>query len=311
MLRRVLQPSAAKTGAIVHAAAGYRIMPHIHRDVEELAEAQSSFRWSVSARNATNLQGPPRQSETMCDRLNFREARRQGKMPEKSIIRRISEFYAVDGRVQEPHYKTKWMNITIIGFDGHPYHFRLVPMPDVTLNALIDGSGMASGWMNCFQRCQNPDCQDFLHGEGCMVNVDIDTLDKLTVPSRFEYFQLANWRMINRGDIRYNTRFSCQIKLVEELDGAVFALKQFFSKSLRETAMDWGEDDNYSVAALHKSRKVEPWAPMVEEPTRRDFPITYDLLWVKDHEEVLKYKYPNYKRRDGFHTRPDVWAWWV
>lgn len=297
-------------GAITAAltARGYRIIPHLDREIEELAEVQKAGRWTLSHKQ--NLQSPPLTSEHLIDKLNLRERRRNGTWPDKSIARKMSMLYAVDGKITtvDPGYQTKWMTITIIGLDGHPYHIRLVPMPDTTLNDLIDGCGMMHGWFNYWSRCNNQDCADFIHGDGCAVNVDLETLDRLPPPGRFEYFSLAHFRSMNRGDMQFNTRFSCQMKLTEEMDGGLFACKQYYSRSLREVASDWGEMDHYATLASHKSRKIEPWAPMLEEPTKVDFPFTYEMLYAMDYEEVMKHKYPRYKRKDGFHTRPEYWA---
>ena len=187
----------------------------------------------------------------------------------------------------------------------------MYPMPEMTLNAVIDGSGMNAGYPFYWQRCLNPNCLDMNHSEGCLINVDLDTLDKLPPPGRYEYYALTHFRMMNRGDIHFTTRFSCQINISQELDGAVFAMKQIWSRSLREQVAEWGEDDTYATLALCKCRKMEPWAPMLEEPTVRDFPITGDLLWADDYEEVLKHKYPHYKRKDNFHTKPAMWAAYI
>lgn len=261
--------------------------------------------------NRPNYSEPLTSAEIMCDKLNMRERRRNGTIPEKSIARAMTQFWAKDGVLQEPHYKTKMITFTVIGFDGHPYHFRTTPMVETTLNAMIDGSGMNHGFPHMWQSCRNPNCIDLNHSDGCLINVDLDTLSKLPVPGRFEYYSLAHHRMLNRGDQSFTSRFSCQITITDELDGAVFAMKQLFSRSLREKVAEWGEDDNYATIAQHKCRKLEPWAPYVEEPTVRDFAITGDMLWADDYEEVLKHKYPNYKRKDGFHTKPSNWAAYV
>jgi len=291
------------------AARPYRIIPHIDNEIEDLAEVQKSGRWFIAHR--PSYCEPMKQSEVMTEKLNNRERRRNGTWPEKSIARRLSQYWAKDGKIQQPNHKTKWMTITVIGFDGHPYHFRVYPLQEMTLNALIDQSGMNHGWSTMWGRCFNVDCSDATHGDGCLVNVDLETLDRLAPPGRWEYFMLTHYRTMNRADVKFNVRFSCQIRLTEELDGGVFAMKQYYSRALREAAADWGEDDNWATIAAFRSKKVEPWAPMIEEPTKRDFPITPALLWAKDYEEVLKHKYPSYKRKDGFHTRPDYWSSYV
>jgi hypothetical protein len=318
MLRRHLNTAVAvgarfgaSSSAAMPVARHYRLLPHLDNEIEELAETQKAGRWFMGRK--MNYALPPKQGEIMCEKMNMRERRRNGTLPEKSIARGMTQFWAKDGKLQrpDPNYEVKWITITIIGFDGHPYKFRTTPMPEVTLNTLIDGSGMCHGWGNMWSQCRNTDCGDFLHGDGCIVNVDIDTLDKLPVPGRWEYSSLVHYRTMNRADIKYNTRFSCQLKLTEELDGGLFALKQFYSRSLREAASDWGEDDNYATLACHKCRKIEPWAPMLEEPTLRDFNIQPEMLWSMDYETVLKHKYPYYKRKDGFHTKPEYWAAYV
>ena len=306
--RRAVVPVAS---SLLQAFRGYRIVPHLDDEIEELAESQKAGRWMLAHR--ANYQAPPLPSEIMCDKLNHRERRRSGTLPEKSTARKLSMYYAEDGVVSEtnPSYTTKWMTITVVGLDGHPYKIRTVPMIDTTLNDLIDGCGIAHGWMNHWSRCNNNDCADWIHGDGCIVNVDLETLDKLPPPGRFEYYSLSQYRGMNRGDITYNTRFSCQLKVTEELDGGLFAMKNFFSRSLREVASDWGDVDMYATLSTHKCRKIEPWAPMLEEPTVKDFPFTFDMLWATDFEEIMKHKYPRYKRKDGFHTKPETWAAYV
>jgi hypothetical protein len=315
MLRRALSaPRAARAAtfaAPLAAAAqrGYRVLPHIDQEIEELAETQKAGRWFSG--HKPNYCEPMRKFEIMCDKLNNRERRRNGTWHERSIARAFSQHWAKDGKLQEPQYKTKWLTLTVVGYDGHPYHFRLHPLPDVTLNTLIDGSGMNHGWSMLWQKCNNPDCADVTHGDGCLINVDIETLDNLPVPGRFEYYALSHFRSHNRADVRFTARFSCQLKLTADLDGGVFAMKQIYARSLRESAGDWGEDDNVATVGYHKCRKIEPYAPMLEEPTVRDFPITAELLWAQDYEEVMKHKYPNYKRKDGYHTKPETWAAFV
>lgn len=311
MLRRLSPASRVSGGALfaAHQQQGrnYRILPHIDTEIEELAETQSRGRWFLS--HITSYQEPQRQSELMCDKLNLRERRRNGTLPEKSICRAMSNLWAKDGVLQQPDEasRTKWIKFTVVGFDGHPYHFRLYPMIDMSLNNLIDSTGMNHGWRTMWNRCNNHECADQYHGDGCLINVDLDTLDKLPPPSRFEYMALTHHRMHNRADVRFTARFSCQIKVIEDLDGGLFAMKQYFSRSLREMAGDWGETDIYATAACHKQKKIEPWAPMLEEPTKKDFPITWDLIWARDYESVLKQKYPSYRRKDGFHTKPEMW----
>jgi hypothetical protein len=312
MLRRVFSSSSssaiapASSALLLAAQRSYRVMPHLDNEVEELAETQKKGRWFMSYK--PNYAEPPKQSENMCDRLNQREKRRNGNLPEKSIARRMSNIFAKDGKMQKPYDKVKTIIITVIGFDGHPYHHRVVPMPDTTLNLLIDGSGMNHGWPQQWARCKNPDCSELNHSDGCLINVDLETLERLPPPGRFEYFALTHWRNLNRPDFNYTARFSCQIKLDAELDGGVFALKQWFSRSLRESVADWGEDDAFATIACHRQRKIEPWAPPLEEPTVRDFPMSAEMLFVKDYEEVMKYKYPNYRRKDGFNSRPEYWS---
>mmetsp|Transcript_71761 Transcript_71761/g.83425 ORF Transcript_71761/g.83425 Transcript_71761/m.83425 type:complete len:312 (+) Transcript_71761:40-975(+) len=311
MLRRVT--SVSTTGAAVatmlSSSRSYRLIPHIDLEIEELAETQKLGRWQISHKNT--LQQPLRKAEIMVDKLNFREKRRTGILPEKSIARKLSQVYAKDGKVQDSHYQVKLINITIVGFDGHPFHFRVPPMPDTTLNNLIDGSGMCHGHSNQWGKCNNPSCEDFNHGDGCLVNVDIETLDRLPPPNRFEYTSLAQWRMTDRADITYNTRFSCQIPIVPELDGGLFAMKQYWSRSLRESATHWFEHDNYATGAVMRSKKIEPWAPIIEEPTKRDYPITFDMLWANSYQEIMSHKDADYRRKDGFHTTPKMWAAYV
>lgn len=247
----------------------------------------------------------------MCERLNLREKRRSGILPEKSIARKLSQTYAKNGEVCEPHYKTKMITITIVGFDGHPFIFRLYPMPECNLNTLIDGSGMCHGHPNVWSKCTNADCQDWYHGDGCLVNVDLETLDRLPPPNRWEYQSLSQWRTTDRPDVTVNSRFSCQIPLVEELDGALFAVKQLWTRSLREGASNWGLVDDYATIASLRSRRIEPWAPLIEEPTKQDFAVSFDMLWAQSYQEILQATDPKYRRKDGFHTRPEQWSTFV
>ena len=299
------------TAMLLSSSRSYRVMPHIDNEIEELAETQKQGRWFMGKK--VLYCAPPKQGELMCDKLNDRERRRNGTWPEKSLARGMTQLWAKDGVLQQidAHHENKIITITVVGFDGHPFHFRIPAMPDVTLNTLIDGSGICHGWGNIWGACRNSDCGDYLHGDGCLVNVDIDTLDRLPVPGRWEYSSLTHYRSMNRADIKWNTRFSCQLKLTEDLDGGLFAMKQFYSRSLREQAADWGEDDNYATLACHKCRKIEPWAPMLEEPTMRCFNLQPEMLWLSDYESVLKHKYPRYERKDGFHTKPEYWAAYV
>ncbi|EPY33166.1 hypothetical protein STCU_02455 [Strigomonas culicis] len=184
-------------------------------------------------------------------------------------------------------------------------------MPDVTLNNLIDGSGMCHGHGGVWSKCNNTDCSDWNHGDGCMVNVDIETLDRLLPPNRWEYTSLTAWRNTDRPDISYNTRFSCQIPITAELDGAVFATKQYYTQSLREAVAGWGQTDDMATISAVRSKKIEPWAPIIEEPLKRDFPITLDMLWANSYQDIMKEMNPNYRRTDGYHTRPENWAAYV
>lgn len=307
-----LLPSlSASSASAAHrtGARSYRIIPHMYYEIEELAEVQKNGRWQVSHRNC--LQQPLKRGELMCHRLNMRELRRTGVLPEKSIARRLSQQYAVDGVVHESRTKTKWINITVVGFEGHPFHFRTYPMPDVTLNTLIDGSGMCYGSGNAWEKCSNPDCADWNHGTGCLVNVDIDTLDRLLPPNRWEYTSLTMWRNTDRADITFNTRFSCQIRLTEELDGALFALKQLSSPHLRESIKNWGRVDDAATEDSMRSKRIEPWAPIIEEPTKADFPVTLDMLWTTSYQDIMKHKNTSFRRKDGFHTKPEMWAAYV
>jgi hypothetical protein len=313
MLRRQLQshlPVRASAVAAMlpvvaaPAARSYRTVPHINYEVEELAETQRRGRWSTIQ---GNLQGPYKKAEIMCQKLNYREARRIGWLPEKSIIRKQSQFYQKDGHICEPHYKTKLINFTVVGFDGHPFYFRMPPMPTVTLNTLIDGTTMVHGQGNFWSKCTNPDCNDKSHGDGCMVNVDLETLDLLPPPSRSEYNHLAMHANMGRPDITFNTRFSCQITLSEELDGALFALKQFYSTNLRASVCNWSSTDDYGTFISMRSRKVEPWAPLIEEKLVQDFPYTIDMLWAESYQDIMAVKNPNYVRTDGTRTRPSHW----
>lgn len=294
---------------ILTALRSYRIIPHVHNEIEELAETQARGRWYISHRGC--MQQPLKKGEIMCDKLNYREKRRQGVLPEKSIARRLSQDYAVDGKFHEPAAKTRIINFTVVNFDGHPFHFRTYPMPDVTLNTLIDGSGMCHGHPHHWGKCNNPDCADWNHGEGCMVNVDLETLDRLLPPNRWEYTSLCGWRNTDRADITYNTRFSCQIPITIELDGGLFALKQLWSRSLREAVSGWGYTDDQAVVCSARSKKIEPWAPPLEQPTKVDFPITLDMLWATGYQDIMAKKYSNYKRVDGYQTKPSGWAAYV
>lgn len=301
--------ASAATAALACGTRRYRIIPHMYNEIEELAETQKGQRWYISHRNC--LQQPLKKGEIMAEKLNLREARRTGVLPEKSVARRLSQKYAVDGKIYESKSKTKLINITVINFDGHPFHFRTYPMPDVTLNTLIDGSGMCHGHATHWGKCNNPDCSDWNHGDGCLVNVDIETLDRLLPPNRWEYMSLAAWRATDRPDIVFNTRFSCQIPVTEELDGAVFALKQLWTRALRESVSDWGLVDDQGTINGARSKRIEPWAPIIEEPTLVDFPITWDMLWATGYQDIMQAKYSNYCRKDGYHTKPETWATYV
>ena len=308
MLRRaILRPTSLTASAAVAAAATrhYRVMPHINYEIEELAETQSLGRWTVMKKDF--YQAPYKRAEIMCEKLNYRERRRTGILPEKSLIRKQSQFYQKDGHVCEPHYKTKYISFTVMSFDGHPFYFRMPPMPTTTLNTLIDGCSMVQGQGNYWSKCTNPDCLDPHHGDGCMVNVDIETLDNLPPPSRWEWQSLLVGRQTDRADITFTTRFSCQILLTEEIDGALFALKQMSSSNLRATICQWGPTDDYGTISSLRSKKVEPWAPIIEEPTLRDFPLTLDMLWAQSYQDIMVHKYPNYIRTDGARTRPVYW----
>eukprot|EP00759_Apiculatamorpha_spiralis_P017948 PhF_6_TR24016/c0_g1_i1/m.33624 len=287
----------------------YRIIPHIDRDIEELADVQQYSRWKIGS--TTSYAEPERRAEQMVRKLNAREVRRRGIFPERSIARRISNTYAVDGKVCEPYYKVKMITFTVVSFDGHPFVFRMWPIPNRTINNLIDGCGMCYGYPQLWSRCLNQDCSDYNHGEGCLVNLDVDTLNKLPAPNRREYMHMTFLRRMNRGDITFNTRFSCQLRITEQMDGAVIALKQYHSRHLRAMATDWEDIDNSSLFALARQARIEPWAPPVEKPMERDFPVSLDLLWAEDYEEILQQKYPWYQRKDGFSTRPELWASYV
>jgi hypothetical protein len=296
----------APSALCVQAMRGYRIFPHLDTEVEEFAEINTPGKYYLGCRQLYN--GAPKQGEIMLEKINQRHRKRRGTYPEKAMARRLSQMYADHGKTSVTNYTVKTMLITAVGFDGHHYKMRVTPHADMTVNHLIDGSGLNYGWPQFWGRCSNYDCSDWLHGDGCLMNCDIDTLAKLPVPTRLEWSQLTHYRSLNRADAGFNARFSCQIRISEELDGAVFALKQFNSKALRGMAMDWFEVDYTATIALHKCRRVEPWAPMLEEPTMRDFPITWEMLWANDWEAIYQEKYPNYRRKDGFHTKPESWA---
>ncbi|CCW65698.1 unnamed protein product [Phytomonas sp. EM1] len=299
------------SGAAPHTTSvrAYRLVPHVNYEVEELAETQKPKRWNISHRNC--LQQPLKRAEILVEKLNLREMRRTGVLPEKSIARRMSQKYAVDGTVVESESKVKLINFTVINFDGHPFHFRVYPMPDVTLNTFIDGTGMCHGHPHHWGKCNNLDCAEWNHGDGCLLNVDLDTLDRLLPPNRWEYTSLTAWRALDRPDISYNSRFSCQIPITAELDGAVFALKQLWSRALRESVSDWGLVDELATVAMARSKSIEPWAPPLEEPTKVDFPITLDMLWATSYQEIMQKKYSNYRRKDSYHTKPQFWAAYV
>jgi len=176
-------------------------------------------------------------------------------------------------------------------------------MPETSLNTLIDGTGMCFGNPSWWSKCSNPDCQDPKHGDGCMVNIDIDTLDRMLPPSRNEYAQLRLGRLNDRPDVSYTTRFSCQIPLTEELDGALIALKQLASPGLRGRTAGWSTQDDYATVAVHRSQRIEPWAPLIEEPTL-GIPYSFDMLWAGSYQEILKMKDPGYRRTDGCATYP-------
>lgn len=290
-----------------HSRRHYRIMPHVDNEIQELAEMNRQGRWFAPAANYCE---PMRNCELLCDMLNSREARRTGQWPERAISRDLSQTYAKDGVVQEPGeaYKVKPIQFTILGIDGHPYHIRMPCAPDITLSDVIDQSGVADGWKpNQFAVCgAGPDGGTVFHEAGCLINIDIDTLDKMLPPTRWEHQQLQFYRDNDRPDVTYTSRFACCVKITEELDGAVVAMKNHINKSLRAKSMGFGEDDNYATISLHKSRKLEPWAPMVEEPTARDFPITPGLLWARSWQDIYKHKYKDYVRHDGHHSHPET-----
>jgi hypothetical protein len=281
-------------------------MPHLDNEIEELAETQKKGRWTTPCIHGYHM--PLRQVERMADKLNTREKYRNQVLPEKSNARRLSQTYAENGVVCTPTYKAKLITVTVLGFDGHPMHFRVHPMADVTLNTLIDGSGMNIGHMDRWQRCVNADCQDRIHGEGCLINVDLETLDRLPPPSRYEYLTLLRLREIDRPEISYNSRFSCQIPLTEELDGGLFALKQHHSKSLAARYTGWTSTDVEATIGLMRQRKVEPFAPYVEEPKQQTVTLSWDLLWAKSYQDFMKARDPKYQRLDGFHSRPETWT---
>lgn len=283
----------------------YRIQPHIHTEIEELAETQNMGRWRAAA--TTQHQEPYKKAEIICDKLNFRERRRNGTLPEKSLIRKQSQFYQKDGHVCEPHYKTKYITFTVVGFEGHPFYFRMPPMPTVSLNSLIDGCSMVQGQGAYWSKCTNPDCLDPHHGDGCVVNVDIETLDLMPPPSRWEWNSLMTSRKMDRPDITFNTRFSCQIMLTEEIDGGLFAMKQLNSSNARAKVCQWSATDDYGTIALARQRRVEPWAPLIEENLAMDFPLSIDMLWAESYQDIMRARNPDYIRTDGARTRPDYW----
>lgn len=319
MLRRVL--TGASTAAIAAcstaataacASRAYRVVPHIDWEIEELAETQQAGRWQIQFKG--NYQSPETPAEIMCHKLNVREARRRGVLPEKALARKLSNQYGVEGTVYAPPvgYRAKTISFTVVGFDGHPFHFRVPPMPDTTVNALIDGSGMNHGHGHFWNKCCNRDCQDPMHGEGCLINVDLETLDRLLPPGRFEYMHLNAHRMNGaRPDLSFTTRFSCQIKITEELDGALFALKQINAPNLMAQTIDWSASDDLATIGYNGCRKVEPFAPYLESPTEVDFPITMDMLWTDDWEDIMMHKYPDWRRKDGYHTKPRYWVPYV
>ena len=51
----------------------YRLIPHMDREVEELAETQKAGRWMMAKRG--NVSEPETQAERMCDKINLRVAR--------------------------------------------------------------------------------------------------------------------------------------------------------------------------------------------------------------------------------------------
>ena len=312
MLRR-FTPSAVSSslaaGSIIAGGAhrDYRIMPHIYNEIEELAETQKAGRWDISHRNS--LGGPLKRAEHMCNKLNEREARRNGTMPEKSIARKLSMFYTnKDGTPHYANYRVKKIKFTVIGMDGHPFHFVMPPMPEYTINNIIASSGMNYGHSLYFNACDNEDCQDFNHGDGCLVNVDLETLDRLQPPNRYEYTQLSQFRGLDHPNITFNSRFSCQVAITEELDGAVFAQASPYTRGGRAMTTDTSNFDDLGLIAGHKSKRVEPWAPILEEPTVRDFSLGYDTLWCTSYQDFMAKKYPNYKRKDGFHSKPTTWC---
>lgn len=307
-MQRVRQ-GAMGMAALQLQKAPYRIMPHVYNEHEELADVQKNKRWFITHRDIYGT--PPIKAELMTEKLNLREGRRRGIMPERSIARKFSQVYAVDGEVSTPPVKAKMLTITVIGMDGHPYYFRVPPMPDTTLNTLIDGTGIMIGYPMAFQQCRNVECADLNHGDGCMVNVDIDTLDKLLPPTRNEFHSLNFFRELGYSAVQYNTRFSCQLFLTEDLDGGIFAMKQPFARGLYESTQGWNQLDTQATLAMRGSRRIEPWAPPLEEPTKADFPLTMDLIWEDDPETLLQRKYPKYRRKDGFHTKPRYWDQYI
>eukprot|EP00744_Colponema_vietnamica_P008602 GILI01012264.1.p1 GENE.GILI01012264.1~~GILI01012264.1.p1 ORF type:complete len:283 (-),score=61.43 GILI01012264.1:234-1001(-) len=248
--------------------------------------------------------------ELMCAKLNQREARRTGVLPEKSIARKLSNFYTnKDGTVHyDEHHATHIIKFTVVGFDGHPFFFEVPPMAEATVNDLIAASGVVYGEANNFQHCANPDCYDKSHGDGCMVNIDLDTLDRLLPPNRFEYQTLTLLRMMDRADITFTTRFSCQIRITPELDGALIAMKQIMKPRLRSGVTEWGPVDDAATLNVMRSKRVEPWAPIMEEPTKRDFPIGFHHLWATNYTDLMAERDSRYQRKDGFHSKPVMWA---
>lgn len=310
MLRRATLPVAAAASAAVTAQSReYRIVPHLYQEIEELAETQKFGRWQISHTNS--LSAPMKRPELMCAKLNQREARRSGVMPEKAIARKLSNFYTnKDGTVHysDDHHTVPIIKFTVVGFDGHPFNFEVPPMPETTLNELIASSGVAYGEGNHYHMCANPDCLDKYHGDGCMVNIDLDTLDRLLPPNRFEYQTLAMLRMMDRADVTFTTRFSCQIRVTPELDGALIALKQVMAPRLRAAATEWSPTDDHATLNVLRSKKVEPWAPIIEEPTKRDFPIGFHHLWSTNYTDLMAERDSRYKRKDGYHSKPVFWA---
>lgn len=55
-------------------------------------------------------------------------------------------------------------------------------------------------------------------------------------------------------------------------------MKQVHSAGLRAATSDWGTFEDYGVVQSARCKPIQPWAPIIEQPTKIDFPITPDMI---------------------------------